>query len=180
MLERYEAALNHLDRTHFILATGIMIWYSRTSITPFSLTIMHQWVGSALIRFPSLCKTDDKEVRAISSLARALMLDSPYSISSSSSIVLLHTNTEKHIHLTSINWILNLFKNYCNIGVIFKTARVLRAVVVIGCYSQQEDDVNSYLMSWMMVSASDWSIIVSSLMEQLTLFSVVNMPLTSR
>ncbi len=38
-----------------------------------------------------------------------------------------------------------------------------------------------YLRSWMMVSASDWLLMmVSSLTEQLTLFSVVNIPLTSR
>lgn len=40
--------------------------------------------------------------------------------------------------------------------------------------------VRPYLRSWMMVSASDWLLmLMSSVMEQLTLFSVVNIPLTS-
>lgn len=61
-------------------------------MTPFSLTIMHQCVGSALLELPSLPEGPGAaELRLISSFAGVVLaLESPYSISSSSSTVLLH------------------------------------------------------------------------------------------
>lgn len=63
-----------------------------TSITPLSLMITDQWDGSALLGVPSLVPVPGPaEPRLVSSLAgAALVPDSPYSISSSSSTVLLH------------------------------------------------------------------------------------------
>lgn len=70
-----------------------------TSMTPFSLMIMHQCVGSALLELPSLPEgAGAAELRLISSFGgAALALESPYSISSSSSTTLLHT------HFTTIS-----------------------------------------------------------------------------
>lgn len=62
---------------------------SRTSMTPFSLMIMHQWLGSALLELPSPNAVCPK-LRFKSSLEGVVQaLESPYSISSSSSTTLL-------------------------------------------------------------------------------------------
>lgn len=66
--------------------------HQRTSITPFSLMITHQWEGSALPWPPSLAGAAAAELWLMSSLADAA---SPYSISSSSSTVLLLRQTDR-------------------------------------------------------------------------------------
>lgn len=129
---------------------------SHTSMTPFSLMIMHQWLGSALLVLPSLNEgAGATKLRFSSSFEVAVLaFESPYSISSSSSTTLLHK------HPPSV------------ISIDIKGIKWLAVIVYV--------EVMPHLRSWMMVSASEWLLMItSSFTEQLTLFSVVNIPLTS-
>lgn len=123
-----------------------------TSITPLSRVTRHQWLGSALLEPPSPTEGPGAtKLRFISSFEGPVFeLESPYSISSSSSTMLLLEHWRTPSGTTIKSWFV-----FCVV-------------------------VRRYLRSWMMVSVSDCLLkLKSSVMAQLTLFSVVNIPLTS-
>lgn len=178
---------------------------SLTSMAPFSRTSTHQCVGSSLNRWGSLSAEGRLQRRGSSLLGLKREPESPYSISSSSSTVLLHPDEgrragrDRHAasrapqvppgrvpaqpsRSASRTFRLPQVPLRCQ----SRAQRPCRGCCFLPCPTSParcpsaKGPSGPHLMSWMGVSVSDWLLKESSSRELDEGLSVVNIPLTSR